>query len=380
MSRAAGRMQVFARALPRFAVRGAARLLGLRRKPEQVQRILIAHHLLLGDTLMLTTLLAKLRAAHPAATIAMTCPEPFVELYSGRPYGVEALPFDPRRAETVRAVLASGPYDIAFVPGDNRHAWLALAAGSRWIVAHAGDVPAWKNWPVDEAAEYPEIPMAWSDMAAQLAEGPAPAPYRPAAWPMPAARPFVLPQRPYVVLHPGASTPLKHWPAERWAQLADWIAGRGVQPVWSAGAKEVELVAAADPRQRYPSYAGRLDLLQMAQLIAKANALVCPDTGIAHLGRVVGVPTLALFGPGSSVISGAGEFWRDCPYVALTEPDFPCRDQKVLFRRRKDWIRRCGRSTSECSHARCMDALDFERAQEALQRLTPTRGGQRSFD
>jgi hypothetical protein len=71
------------------------------------------------------------------------------------------------------------------------------------------------------------------------------------------------------------------------------------------------------------------------------------------------------------VISGAGEFWRDCPYVALTEPDFPCRDQRILFRRRKDWIRRCGRGASECSHARCMDALGIERVQEALRRLMP---------
>lgn len=56
MSRLPGRIRIFARALPR--------LIGKpwRRRPASVQRILIAHHLLLGDTLLLTPLVAKLRA------------------------------------------------------------------------------------------------------------------------------------------------------------------------------------------------------------------------------------------------------------------------------------------------------------------------------
>src|SRR5207248_7936993 len=33
---------------------------------------------------------------------------------------------------------------------------------------------------------------------------------------------------PYVVLHPGASSPLKRWPPERWATVTDNLAGRGL--------------------------------------------------------------------------------------------------------------------------------------------------------
>ena len=54
--------------------RAGARALGP--SPAQARasprRILVLHHLLLGDTLMLTALLAKLRAQYPAAEIAMT--------------------------------------------------------------------------------------------------------------------------------------------------------------------------------------------------------------------------------------------------------------------------------------------------------------------
>ena len=45
-----------------------------------------------------------------------------------------------------------------------------------------------------------------------------PAAYRPALWPVPFAAPIAaLPAPPYAVLHVGASTPLKRWDPERWA-------------------------------------------------------------------------------------------------------------------------------------------------------------------
>src|SRR6185437_3469799 len=124
-------------------------------------------------------LLAKLRAQYPHADIALACPKAIVPLYAGRPFGVRALPFDPRDLATVRNVLRSGPYDLGIVAGDNRHSWLALSAGCRWIVAHAHDVPAWKNWPVDEAVPYPATPAAWADLTADLVPGPPPPPYHP---------------------------------------------------------------------------------------------------------------------------------------------------------------------------------------------------------
>ena len=94
--------------------------------------------------------------------------------------------------------------------------------------------------------------------------------------------------------------------------------------MWSAGAGEDAIVRACDPTRKYASYAGRVDLAQLWQLLADARVLVAPDTGVAHLGRVVAVPTVALFGPGSALICGAGDFWRDMPYRAVTVDPFPC--------------------------------------------------------
>ena len=361
--RFAGRVRVVARALVR-----RVSTLGRRKAPREPRRILIAHHLLLGDTLMLTSLLAKLRARHPAADIVMALPEAFEPLYRSAPYGVRALGWDPR-VPARSALWRERGFDLAFVPGDNRVSWLAQALGSRWIVGFDGDRPARKSWPIDELRRYPDAPAAWTDMVATLSEGPPPAPYARGDWSDPAADPFELPRGRYAVLHVGASTPLKRWEPDKWRALAEWLAERGIAPVWSAGRGEEAIVRECDPDARHLSYAGALALPQLWRLLADAALLVAPDTGVAHLGRVVSVPTVALFGPGSALISGAGHFWRDAPFRAVTVDPFACRDQRVLFKREIAWVRRCGRGIAECPRPRCMEAIDLAQACAAIVEL-----------
>jgi len=362
--RFAGRARVVARAMSSRALAG-----GRRSHPADPRRILIAHHLLLGDTLMLTPLVAKLRARHPAAEIVMALPDAYAPIYASAPYGLRAIGWNPREP-SASALWREHGFDLALVPGDNRFSWLALALDARWIVAFAGDRPAQKSWPVDELWRYPATPAAWGDMVAGLIAGPAPTVYRVGDWPAPAAEPAVaLPPGPYAVLHVGASTALKRWDPARWAALAARFAAQGVEPVWSAGRGEEALVRACDSAARHRSFAGALSLPQLWQLLASASVLVCPDTGVGHLGRVVGVPTVVLFGPGSATLTGAGAFWRDTPYRAVTIEPFPCRDQRVLFKREIDWVRRCARTRAECPQPRCMDAIGVDTVATAIAAL-----------
>ncbi len=223
--------------LSRAAVRLALSS-GRRGMPSAPRSILVAHNLLLGDTLMLTPLLAKLRAHHPEARIVLAASPAFLPLYAARPYGVEAMAFSPHSPATARALVRQGEFDLAFVPGDNRYSWLAAAAGSRHIVAFAGDRPGWKSWPVDNQVPYPGEPAAWGDMVATLAAGAEPGAYHAGDWPEPPCEPFKKPGGRYAVLHVGASTPLKQWQPERWLALAAALAARGIEPVWSAGGNE----------------------------------------------------------------------------------------------------------------------------------------------
>jgi len=360
-SRLAARLRI----LPRAAARLAA---GARRRPEAPERILVAHHLLAGDVLMLAALLAKLRARNPHADIAMTVRDGVLPLFAGAPWGVRALKFDPRDRSTLDGVFAGGGYDVAYVPGDNRHAWLAAAARARWIVAFAGDRPAWKSWPVDELHEYRVVPAAWADMVCDLVDGPAPAAYKPADWPAPPCAPFDAPAGRYAVLHVEASTLLKHWQDEKWLALAERLAASGLGVAWSAGPNGAALLERIDPQRRFPALGHRLDLAQLWRLVANAALLVCPDTSVMHIGRLTGTPTVGLFGPSAADLFGPGEFLRDMPYRAVTIADFPCRDQRLLFKRDIAWVRRCQRTPAECPAPRCMHAIDVDAvAREALE-------------
>ncbi len=353
--RAATRAMVVRRALARrpWPVRRVVSQAGAR-------RILVAHNLLLGDTVMASGLLAKLRENHPEAEVTLLAQPAFVPLYSSRPWGVRALPFRPADVGTTRALMDEEPFDLAFVLGDNRYSWLARAMRARHVVAHAGDTPWTKDWCVDEHRPYPRDAATWTDMVAELADGIAPRPFTRGDWTAPAAAPFARPKGRYAVLHVGASTPLKFWPADRWRALAHSLSAGGLDVVWSGGRGEEPLVAAIDPEGQHPSFAGQLDLPQMWQLLAGAALLVAPDTGIAHIGRLTWTPTVTLYGPGSAGIAGTGHFWRRVPARSVTMADFPCRDQRLLFRRELDWVRRCSRTTAECARPRCMEALDVD--------------------
>lgn len=349
--------------------RAIARRLRPREGTGEAKRVLIAHNLLLGDTLMLTPLLAKLRERHPAAEVTLLAAPAAVPLYERRPYGVRVLPFRPADSSTTRALLGEAPYDLAFVVGDNRYSWLAAALGAGRIVAHAGDPRASANWLVDDERAYGDRPGAWGDLVAELVEGPAPRPYARGDWQAPGARAFDAPRAPYAVLHVGGSSPLKHWVPERWRALASALQGQGMAIAWSGGPGEEALVDAADPARRYTSYAGTLDLAQLWRLVAGARLLVSPDTGVAHLGRVAWTPTITLFGPGSPVLAGPGHFWRDTPWRAVGRDPFPCRDQHLLFRREVAWVRRCGRTVEECREPRCMHAIEVEEVLAAAAQL-----------
>lgn len=348
-----------------------------RRRPVAPQRILVLHHLLLGDTLMLTGLLAKLREQHPSATIAMTAPPAFVPLYEGQPYGVVVHPFDPRDFTTFRALLAQPRFDLAILPADNRYTWLARALGVRWIVGLAGDRPAHKNWPADELVPYSPVPTAFCDTAAELVPGADPAAYRQEDWPAPAnVAAFMPPAGRYAVLHVGASSPLKQWPAARWRAVADGLARDGLAIVWSAGPGESAVLDAIEARAGETRLAGTLSLASLWHLLAQATLLVCPDTGVAHLGRVVGLPTVTLFGPGSATICGPGRFFAPMPGTAVTVDPFPCRDQRIQFFREVPWIRRCerlpGTGAGRCAEARCMNAIEADAVLAAARALLPT--------
>jgi ADP-heptose:LPS heptosyltransferase len=98
------------------------------------------------------------------------------------------------------------------------------------------------------------------------------------------------------LIHPGAKSPSRRWPVERFGAVARQLveAGHKVVVTGSAGEREVAL------RTGLPEddvLAGRTGLAELAALVARARLVISGDTGIAHLATAYGTPSVVLFGP-----------------------------------------------------------------------------------
>ena len=108
-----------------------------------------------------------------------------------------------------------------------------------------------------------------------------------------------------VVVHPGAASAARRWPAERWARVVAGLAEAGLDVVVTGSSPEAELcaqVAAAGPGTR--DVCGRLSVAELAGLIRSARLLLCGDTGVAHLATAYATPSVLLFGPTSPALWG----------------------------------------------------------------------------
>ncbi|WP_091375740.1 glycosyltransferase family 9 protein [Geodermatophilus sp. DSM 45219] len=107
----------------------------------------------------------------------------------------------------------------------------------------------------------------------------------------------------YAVLHPGASSPTRMWPVERYAAVGDALAADGLAVVVTGGPGERPLGAAVAAAMRAPAVdlTGATGLGGLAALLRDAAVLVGNDTGSAHLAAAVGARSVTVFLPGDPV-------------------------------------------------------------------------------
>lgn len=102
------------------------------------------------------------------------------------------------------------------------------------------------------------------------------------------------------LIHPGAASPARRWPADRWAAVARTERRRGRAVVVTGGPDEVGLAEEVAQTAGLPPtavLAGATGVLGLAALVAAAGRVLCGDTGVAHLATALGRPSVVLFGP-----------------------------------------------------------------------------------
>jgi ADP-heptose:LPS heptosyltransferase len=105
-------------------------------------------------------------------------------------------------------------------------------------------------------------------------------------------------RREHVVVHPGAASGARRWPAQRWAEVAATLAAEGRRVMVTGTAAEADLCSqVAASAAGVEDQCGRLDLLRLGRLVGTASLLLSGDTGVAHVATAFGTPSVTLFGP-----------------------------------------------------------------------------------
>jgi ADP-heptose:LPS heptosyltransferase len=106
---------------------------------------------------------------------------------------------------------------------------------------------------------------------------------------------FLMPGS-YVCIHPGARMPSRRWSAQRFAEVADRLAEKGLEIVLTGTAAERELVESVAQAMRMPAFnlAGKTGLGAFAALVSQAALVVCNDSGASHVAAAVGTPSVVV--------------------------------------------------------------------------------------
>ena len=331
------------------------------------RRILVRGVNWLGDAVMTTPALLRLREKFPGAHISLLCAEKICPLFEHHPAVNETIPF--AKGEGIFAIakkLRAGKFDHALVlPNSPRSALEIFLAG---IPQRVGYDRPWRNFFLTQTvtARVDAIKMRKRDaaevrwlvagekignrkseignfkahqtheylhLAAALGANPEPlAPHLAvtaneslAAWSK-----FNLEDdgRPIFGLNPGAEYgPAKRWPVEKFISAAKEIQQR-TNCLWlifggkNDAATAAQIQSAIGNRQSAINLAGQTTLRELMALLKSCRVLLTNDTGPMHVAAALGTPVVVPFGSTSPELTGPG--LPGDPRHKLLKSDAPC--------------------------------------------------------
>jgi len=107
------------------------------------------------------------------------------------------------------------------------------------------------------------------------------------------------PEEHVIAIHPGSGSPAKCWPIRNFIKLTRKLVKSRHHVRILIGEVEKERISAED-MAHFAAVAEIVEpktYLELLFQLGVANAVVCNDTGPAHLSGIIGTPTFALFGP-----------------------------------------------------------------------------------
>jgi heptosyltransferase-2 len=308
-------------------------------RPDSPLRLLVILPSWVGDIVMATPTIRRLRDAYPGIFIGGLCRPGMDQLLSGntlfdelhvfQPHGMMASKkaankVRPRRYDT--AVLLTNSFSTALIarlafvqrrigyrrdsrgmlltdpiapPRNEDRSWkLTPAVDYYWNIAShlLGDDPI--NWSIHTPTNCTEVPLALPK-GVMMELG---------TTDLDQAKAYEVLQRahigdnePFAILNPGGNNPAKRWPIDRFAQLADHLAkAHNLRVLINGSPAETDLCEQIGQHAKtYPITLPKLGntLGGLKALTDRAAIMITNDTGPRHIAAAMGTPLVSLFGP-----------------------------------------------------------------------------------
>ncbi len=167
---------------------------------------------------------------------------------------------------------------------------------------------------------------------------------------------FSYPGRTVIAIHPGSGGKKKCWPLANYFELINKMNSqmRYYFPIILGPAESHEMYERAlgfiSGRDLDGAIIRDAAIVDIASLLKRSSLYIGNDSGITHLASILGVPTVALFGPTDH------EMWAPAGrHVRVVRSGYPCSP--------------CGEHMKECSDIKCLETLRVEKVLDAAEEL-----------
>jgi heptosyltransferase-2 len=316
--------------------------------PAGVKKILVRSTNWIGDVVMISPALASLRRRYPHARIEAVAIPQVADLLRGHPAVDDVVLFDRRGRDRgaaglwrVARELRRRRYDLAVLfQKAIGAALMARLAGVPVRIGLAADRRAWLlTHPVPitpELARRHHLDLFLEVARAAGCDVSDRTPFFPLdqeseAW----AGTFLAGKRAgrfafLVAMHVGASKRPRAWHTDRFARVARETAMRhdaGVVLLGGRSDQEEMARVAAVLEDRAIDASGTTSIRQMAALVKRCRLLIANDSGPMHVAGALGVPVVAIFGPGDPDRTAPAGGPAASVVVSRRYPCAPCRQR-----------------------------------------------------
>lgn len=305
----------------------------------EIKRVLLVRLRRIGDVVMTTPAITALRRGLPSAHISYVIETPYRELIEGNPHVDEAIvlprPLGAKRFLDAIRMLRKERFDVAIdFHGGPTASLLTYFSGAKRKIGYrikykgfAYDISlprSVESGPSHSVENHIRLVKA---LGIKVPESP------PILLPEPSESEknkihgffsdnHLLDSK-VVVIHVGAGNEFREWGIDNWASLVTSLVNHKDAKIVLIGALEDEKNA-GQILNRHPksvfSQAGRLNLKELKELIAKASLYIGPDSGPMHIAATTPTPIVAMFGPNLSVYNAP---WQ--AKATIIEKELDCR-------------------------------------------------------